>query len=225
MYKDLFDDISQQEMRNYFINLANKIGKKKSYKKNELININTDRLVGIVTNGVISQSIVSDKGQLHILYLLRKGEIFGETFKFCGGTNKISSIAREDSQIAFIESNVLDTFLSTNPECYRYFIHSITRKYRIVTLQLIDSVFNDSTGKIADTLIRLSSCSEKHPLGKFAISMIFTHEELANDIGCSRATVTNCLNKFLDERIIHYENKKIVIDDIQALKKYINVIF
>lgn len=222
MYNDLFDDISQQEMRKYFINLANNIGKKRFYKKNEIITVEMDKFVGIVTKGIVSQNIISSKGQIHILHLLRSGEIFGETFKFCGGKNNISSVAKKNSEVAFINNMLLDKFLKDNPECYRYFIHSITRKYRITVLQFVGSIFNDSAGKIADALLRLSS--EENSLHKNIINTSFTHEEFANDIGCSRVTVTNCLKIFLNKGIIHYEGKKIIIDNINSLKKYINTI-
>lgn len=224
MYKNLFDNKRQTEMRNYFLNLANTIGLKKSYKKNEIINFETNDFVGIVTKGVLSQNIISSKGQLHSLYLLRKGEILGETFHFCGGENNISTIAKENTEVSFLLKDKLDLELSNNPEGYRYFIHSITRKYRIVMLQLTNCIFNDSTGKIADALLRLSSCSETDSSGRTRINMVFTHQELANNIGCSRITVTNCLNKFIDEKIISYENKKIIINNPDALKKYIDII-
>lgn len=224
MYKDLFDDERQTEMRRYFLNLANTVGIIKSYKKKEVINYEGDDFVGIVVKGVISQSIISSKGNIHSLYLLREGEIFGETFYFCGGENNISTIAREDSEVSFLLKDKLNMELINNPEGYRYFIHSITRKFRIILFQLTNKVFNDSMGKVADTLLRLSSCTGEGPSGRNVINMIFTHQELTNIIGCSRITVTNCLNRLLSEKIISYEDKKIVINDPEALKKYIDLI-
>lgn len=223
MYENLFDNERQSEMRSYFLDLAHSIGIIKCYKKNEIIHC-ADNFVGIVVKGVLYQNIISSKGQVHSLYLLRSGEIFGETFHFCGGENTISTMVKEDAKVSFLLKDKLDEELSSNPLGYKYFIHSITRKYRIIMLQLTNSIFNDSIGKIADALLRLSSCAETDPLGRTTVNMVFTHQELANNIGCSRITVTNCLNKFLDEKIISYENKKIIIDDKEALKSYIDPI-
>lgn len=222
MYESFFDNNRQLVMRNYFLNELSKMGKIQEYKKNEVIDIEDN--VGIVVKGVISQSIISLKGNEKLLYLIRPGEILGEMMHFCGGTDYIVTIAKENSQIAVINRDILEIELSKNPEIYRHFIHSMTRKFRIVMLQLTNSIFNDSIGKIADALLRLSACAEPDLKGRTSVNMIYTHQELANNIGCSRITVTRCLNKFQDEGIISYENKNIIINDPDSLKQYINIV-
>lgn len=224
MYEDLFDREKQSEMRIFFLKIAHTKGIIKSYKKNEVIDFDNNNSIGIVTKGVLSQSIISTGGNIHSLYLLREGEILGETYYFCGGENNISSIAKEDAEVSYILKDEIDEELNKNPEIYKYFIHSITRKFRIIMLQLTNSTFNNSIGKIANALLRLSACSEVDPLGRAKINMMFTHQELANNIGCSRITVTNCLNKFLSENIISYEDKKIIINKPEILQKYVDII-
>ncbi|WP_034869073.1 Crp/Fnr family transcriptional regulator [Clostridium lundense] len=223
MYESFFDNNRQSVMRNYFLNELSNIGKIVKYKKNEIIDIEEDS-VGVVVEGVIRQSIISLKGDEKLLYLIRPGEILGEMTYFCGGTDYIVTIAKENSQIAIINKGILESELSKNPQAYRYFIHSMTRKFRIVMLQLTNNIFNDSTGKIADALLRLSACAEPDSKGRTSVNMIYTHQELANNIGCSRITVTKCLNKFQDEGIISYENKSIIINEPDRLKKYINTV-
>jgi CRP-like cAMP-binding protein len=225
MYKELFDEEKQNEMRNYFYDLALKIGNKKLFKKNEIIDLSINNAFAIVISGILEQNIISSKGYVHSMYVLTKGEIFGETDYFCGGEDTIiSSNVREDAEISFVSKAQLEAELLNNPFAYRYFIHSITRKYRIIMLQLTNSIFNDSLGKIADALLRLSSCSQTDNNGSLIINIAFTHQELANNIGCSRITVTNCLNKLISEEIISYKGKKIVINDPNALKKYIDAV-
>lgn len=223
MYESFFDNNRQSVMRNYFLNELSKIGKVENYKKNQIIDIEEDS-VGIVVEGVITQSIISIRGNEKLLYLIRPGEILGEMTYFCGGTDYIVTIAKEDSQVAIINRGVLEAELSKNPQVYRHFIHSMTRKFRIVMLQLTNNIFNDSIGKIADALLRLSACAEPDSKGRTSVNMIYTHQELANNIGCSRITVTKCLNKFQDEGIISYENKNIIINEPDSLKQYINTV-
>jgi CRP-like cAMP-binding protein len=225
MYEHLFNQEKQKEMRDYFIQLSEDIGKIKHYRKDEIVNFDNSNLVGIVKKGVLSKSIVSSRGRIHSLFILRKGEILGETFYFCGGENVLLIIAKENTEVAFIENEKLTNELNKNPEAYRYFIHSLTRKYRIIMLQLTNSIFNDSMGKIADALLRLAACAEMDPMGRTTLNMIFTHQELANNIGCSRVTVTNCLKEFLDKGIISYDNKKIVINNSATLKNYIDLLY
>ena len=225
MYENLFDNEKQIKMRNYFINLANDIGKIKAYRKNECVCFDKAAFVGIVLKGVLSENVVSSHGNVHTLYILRRGEISGEPFYFCGGENTILTLAKENTEISFIQNKVLDRELDKNPEAYRYFIHSITRKYRIIMLQLTNNLFNDSMGRVADALLRLASCAEVDPLGRTTVNMVFTHQELANNIGCSRITVTRCLNELMDNSIISYQDKKIIINKPEELKAYIDVVF
>lgn len=222
MYESFFDNNKQAVMRNYFLTELSKSGKIKEYKKNEIINIEDN--VGIVVKGVISQNIISLKGNEKLLYLIRPGEILGEMTHFCGGVDYIVTIAKENSQVSIINREVLEIELSKNPKIYRHFIHSMTRKFRIVMLQLTNNIFNDSIGKIADTLLRLSACAEPDLKGRTSVNMTYTHQELANNIGCSRITVTRCLNKFQDEGVISCENKNIIINKPDSLKEYIDTV-
>ncbi|MBU5485102.1 Crp/Fnr family transcriptional regulator [Clostridium sp. MSJ-11] len=222
MYESFFDNDRQSFMRNYFLNELSKMGKIEKYKKNEIIDIEGN--VGIIVKGVVKQSIISVKGDEKLLYLIRPGEVLGEMTYFCGGKDYIVTIAKENSQIAIINRDILEMELSKNPEVYRHFIHSMTRKFRIVMLQLTNNMFNDSIGKIADALLRLSACAEIDSKERISVNMIYTHQELANNIGCSRITVTRCLKKFQDEGIISYENKNIIINKPNGLKEYINTV-
>jgi len=224
MYNDFFDDNRQLIMRKFFLDNLSKIGTIKDFKKNELINIKSESYVAIVLKGHITQSVISTKGHEKLLYVLRPGEIFGEMNFFCGGTDSIIAKGKTDGQMSVITGDTLEKALEMHPEIYRHFIHSITRKFRIILLQLTNSIFNDAIGKICDALLRLYSCADRTESGQASINLPLTHQELANNIGCSRITVTRCLNKLLDENVISYENKSIVINKPEVLKQYIDTI-
>lgn len=224
MYKKFFDCDRQAIMRDFFLNTLSKLGQIKNYRKNELIDINCNVSIGIVVKGVVTQSIISLKGHEKILYLIRPGEICGEMVYFCGGADSIVSTAKEYVEIVILSQEVLERELKSEPQIYRYFMHSITRKYRIVMLQLTNSIFNDARGQLADALLRLSSTAEPDNSGLITLNRIFTHEELANNIGCSRITVTRCLNNFLKDGVICYTDRKIIINKPEILKTYIDLI-
>ncbi|GLC30718.1 Crp/Fnr family transcriptional regulator [Clostridium omnivorum] len=225
MYNSLFDENRQNAMRDYFLNNLGKKGIIRKYSRNEIIELHSDDYFGIVVKGIVSINVLNSNGNEKMLYVLRPGEIFEEMNYFCGGSKLTVARVKENAEVSIIYKNVLEPELADNPEAYRYFLHSVTRKYRIVMLQMTNSVFNDSIGKIADTLLRMASCSiGTGESEKIIIDTPFTHQELANNIGCSRITVTKFLNKFIDEGIIIYEDKRIVIKNREALKQYINVI-
>ncbi|MGV8980174.1 Crp/Fnr family transcriptional regulator [Clostridium sp.] len=224
MYSKFFDCDRQVIMRNYFLNKLSKFGKIKRYNKNESLDIDCEAYVGIVVKGVVKQSIFSLKGHEKVLYLIRSGELLGEMIYFCGGMDSIVSIAKEDVEIAIISQDVLERELILEPQIYKYFMHSMTRKFRIVMLQLTNAIFNDARGQLADALLRLSSTAEPDRKGLLTLNRIYTHEELANNIGCSRITVTRCLNEFLKDEIIYYDAKKIIIVKPEVLKTHIDLV-
>jgi CRP/FNR family cyclic AMP-dependent transcriptional regulator len=224
MYNKFFDCDRQTIMRNYFLNTLSKLGQNKKYNKNELIDVDFELNVAIVVKGVVKQSVISSKGNEKVLYLIRSGEVLGEMIYFCGGIDSIVSTAKEYVEIAILSQEVIETELSKKPEINRYFMYSMTRKFRIVMLQLTSAVFNDSRGKLADTLLRLSSTSEPDSSGLVSLSRVFTHEELANIIGCSRITVTKCLNELFSDGVICYDVKKIIINKPEVLKTYIDLV-
>lgn len=222
MYQSFFDDSRQQDMRSFFLDNLSKLGCSKKYRKNESVEINNEKYVAIVTQGIVSQYIISHKGYEKQLYLIRPGEIFGEMAYFCGGADAILSKTKEETEIVILCADALEEQLRLHPEIHRQFMHSMTRKFRILLLQLTNATFNEGIGQVADALLRLSSCSESNMRLRKSLGISFTQQELANNVGCSRITVTRCLNKFLKDGIIAYDGKCIIITDVEKLKCYVD---
>lgn len=223
MYQDVFDDRKQTEMRNYFQNELAKLGVIKMYKKKNFIDMHCcNSSFAIVLKGKVVKSIVSSQGHEKQLYTLRPGEIFGEMNLLGSGSLNYISRVKEDAQISYISKAILDRVVEKNPSVYEYLIHSITRKFRIVLLQSTNNTFNDSRGRIAEALIRLTACSNHTDAEEntFRISTVFAQNELAHNVGCSRVTVTRVLKKFLQDNLISIKNKKIVINDMDTLVSY-----
>ena len=82
-------------------------------------------------------------------------------------------------------------------------------------------VFNKSIKRLADTLLRLSYQDSTKKDDKTVLNRIFTHQELAELIGCSRITVTNDLNELKKRKLITVKNKEISIDNLKNLENYL----
>lgn len=220
MYNEYFQVERQEKMRSSFLEIG-KRGNMRKYPKNSLIQIKGEDAICIVMSGNLKQSIYSLEGEEKILYLLRSGEIFKEMDYFAGGEAKLETTALKDSTISVLDKRVVEEILLENPSIYRDIIHSITRKFRIAMFQMLNMAFSDSIGKVADTLVRLYYQEGEEMVQGKKINDRFTHEEIANLIGCSRVTVTRVLNRFKDENIINIMNGEIAIKDIENLEKYI----
>ncbi|ABY94612.1 Crp/Fnr family transcriptional regulator [Thermoanaerobacter brockii subsp. lactiethylicus] len=222
VYNEMFDINRQKDMRKFFLNIAIQ-GYKKSFLKNETITINYNKpYIAIITKGLIKQFISNKNGKIKVLYLLQPGEIFGEFSYLGGGFDLIEGQAIKDSEISIIFEDKLSSILETNPDMYKYIAHSMSRKFRIVTMQMSDLIFKDSMGRLCDFLIRLFYQQGKKIKKGYIIDIPLTHENIANLIGCDRVTVTKGLNKLKKEGLIEIDGKKIIIKDLRYLENYVD---
>lgn len=221
MHQKLFHREKQNEMRRFFLDNITSLGSTRNFKKNSIITIEGTDFVAIVTEGKIKQTLYSSQGISKLLYILQPGEIIGELDYFGGGKSDITSIAMTDGSISIVKREELEKALIKNTEIYRYFLYSASRKYRIIMLQMSSMCFNDSLGRIAKAILRLSAQQGKEIGDKIVIDISLTHQDLAELVGCSRVTITRGLNKLKEEKIIDIQKKKIIIKNQDILNSLI----
>jgi CRP-like cAMP-binding protein len=175
--------------------------------------------VVIVMSGTVKVSTLTSTGHEKVLFYLISGEILGESLYFVDDHIDVKALSVEDVTVSYIEDTKLDKFLMQYPNTYRFFIHSLTRKYRIALSQINDFLAECPKTRIASTLYRLAVLTPKTSNNTYNINLTMTHQELANLIGCSRVTVTRTINELKNENIIDMKNKEIRILNMEALKK------
>ncbi|WP_432663766.1 Crp/Fnr family transcriptional regulator [Wukongibacter baidiensis] len=223
MYRELFDLELQEEMTSFYLNHLSKLGILKTYKKGEEINPPHADEIYIVIKGALKEVLYSTEGDEICFFRLPEGTIGGEMDYFDGYRTCVLMKAIKKSVVCSVHRDVLEKELAKHPRIYRYFIHSITRKYRLLMLKMADDKFNDSTGKLASTLLRFAAMQEGELKNDTTIEYryTYTHEELAKYLGCSRITVTNVLNFFKENNLIDVQNKHITIKNVDGLKQYV----
>lgn len=222
MYRELFDLELQKEMTSFFLNHLSKLGTHRLYKKGEEINPDHADEIYIVLKGSLKEVLYSTDGDEICFFRLPEGTISGEMDYFDGYRTCVITKAIENSIVSAVHRKVLEKELEKKPKIYRYFIHSITRKYRLLMLKITDDKFNDSIGKLASTLLRFAALQEGEPKNNTRIeyNYTYTHEELAKYLGCSRSTITHVLNHFKEDNLIDVQNRRVIIKDVEGLKKY-----
>ncbi|MBZ9685541.1 helix-turn-helix domain-containing protein [Clostridium estertheticum] len=105
-----------------------------------------------------------------------------------------------------------------------YFLNTLSNLGQIEKYNITNAIFNDARGQLADALLRLLYTAEPDSEGLVTLNRVYTHEELANNIGCSRITITRCLNEFLKDGVICYDAKKIIINKPEVLKTHIDLV-
>lgn len=224
MYDMLFNEDLQKNMLNFFSEELAALGSIKEIKKNEIIDPDTADQVYIVLSGSFKQALYSAEGDEITFFRLRRGTIFGEMDYFDGMRTCVITKAVEKSTVSVVCRSVLEEELKKDPSIYRQFMHSVIRKYRIVMLELADVKFNDSLGKLAHSIIRLSHTTKAHSIddiGQQKIHIAITHDELASRTASNRSTITNGLKTFKNKGLIAIKDRQIVILDLDGLKSYV----
>ncbi|WP_053955830.1 Crp/Fnr family transcriptional regulator [Inediibacterium massiliense] len=221
MYEKIFDQDIEKKMERFFVDNLADYGKIETFKKGELINPSHPDNIYIIIKGEVNQIMYSKKGDEIIFYRMTEGSIFGEIDFFERNRTFVVIKAVTDGQLSVVHREMIENKLKEKPKMYEYFLSSIIRKYRVVTVELANFQFNNSIGKLADFFIRLYYTESIN--SKNNISIILTHEEIANRIGLNRITVTNGIKEFKDKGFIEMKDRKIIIKDIEGLKTLTNI--
>lgn len=221
MYEKIFDVDAQKRMDLFFMEELSKYGKIETFQKGQIINPKKPNYIYIILEGELNQVMYSRNGDEIIFYRITEGSIFGEIDFFDKNRTFVVNKAVTNCKISIVNREVVESKLKEEPKIYEHFLMSIVIKYRMIMLELANFQFNDAIGKLADFFTRLyytENINEKNN-----ISIVLTHEEIANRVGLNRITVTNGMKLFKEKNLIEMKDRKIVIKDIEGLKKLTNI--
>ncbi len=223
MYEKIFDQEIQKEMDHFFINNLSAYGKTETLKKGQVINQKNSDNIYIILEGEFNKIMYSKNGDEIIFFRMTVGDIFGETDFFDNSRTFVMYKALKNAKVSIVNREILESKLIEFPNMYNYFLKSIIRKQRMIMMELSNFKFNDSIGKLADFLVRLYYTEDININFKNNISIVLTHEEIANRIGLNRTTVTNGIKIFKDRKLIEVKDRKLIIKDIEGLKNLTNI--
>jgi CRP-like cAMP-binding protein len=221
MYEKIFDLDVQKKMDIFFMEELSKCGRIEIFQKGQIINPNHPNHIYIILEGEVNQVMYSRNGDEIIFYRITEGSIFGEIDFFHKNRTFVVNKAVTKCKISVVTRDIVEYKLKKYPKIYEYFLMSIITKYRMVMLELANFQSNDAMGKLADFFIRLYYTENINK--KNNISIVLTHEEIANRIGLNRITVTNSIKLFKEKDLIEMKDRKIIIKDIEGLKNLTNI--
>lgn len=226
MLEKLFDGKLQGDMVNFFLNELAPKGKHKSYSSGSIIDYESSSNIYIVLEGLVAQELISEDGKTISLFMLPPGTIFGEMDYFEGAKAcQITQSMSKNTKISVINQSTLESEMAENPQIYRYLLHSITRKFRILMLKLADNSFNDFKGKLASTLVRFAIMEEGRLFNGAKIKNIKSITSFSKYLNCSRSTLSVTLSEFKEQGIIEMNKSEVTILDKDSLESFINFVW
>jgi len=158
-------------------------------------------------NNVITKNIFS------------KGELFGEIALTENSFRADYAQAMEETELYIISSNDFKTFMLNNPNLSGYVFNLISKRLIEAELKIESYAFNNSRTRIIEFLVNLVKKNGQRIGYEILVRKFYTHQEIANCTATSRQTVTTVLNELKRENLITFNRKRLIVRNLELLKK------
>ena len=215
-----FSHLNEEELQ-----IINGITRVKKYKKDEIIFFEGEKgdYIYIIKKGQVKMLKMNQNGDEQILNIFKKNDILAEVIVFDKENYPATAIALNDVELFAIDSQKLFNIFLDHPQITVKVMKVMSARLRRAQQNIRDFGLKDSKSRLASLLFHLAEKhGKKSGKNQVAISLFLTQKELANMIGTTRETVSRTLNNIEKENIIKTSRKKIIIKDMESLKKLMN---
>ena len=164
----------------------------------------------------------SSDGKENILTLINPGEIFGEMAFLDEKERTDFAITVEPALVCAINKDDLSEFINRTPSLNIKMTKLIGVKLKSFSERIEDLVFKDADQRVISFLLRMIDKNGKSIGEQIFVKPFLKHQDIAELAACSRQTVNYILTDLRDKNIINFDRKKLVINDLPALKNYLN---
>jgi len=188
-------------------------------KKGEHIFEEGESVNGIycVTTGVCKLSKLSANGKDQIVKLVKAGELLGQRSMISDEPANLSAVALEDMEVCFIpRSEVVDLF-DKNNQFSMNLMKTVCGDLKEASDHVVSMSQKTVKERLAETLVYLHETFGKNEDGSLRIQL--SREELAGMIGTATESCIRLLSDFNKLGLIELAGKKIVVKDINKLKR------
>ena len=193
----------------------------KSFKENDVLcreGEKSDKLF-LIREGRVKICKITKDGKEQIVYVLSKGDFFGENNIFTSNNiSNFSAYAITDVKLCILKKENLEKILIKNPEISLKIIQEMADRINSAENLAQTLATRDVEARLATVLIEfMNKYGQKKEEGIY-INLPLNREQIANYCGITRETVSRRLSKFDKLGIIKLQgNKGLIIKDKEAL--------
>jgi CRP/FNR family transcriptional regulator, polysaccharide utilization system transcription regulator len=195
----------------------------RQYKRGSLLYQEGNRISGFycINGGIIKVFKTGFDGKEQIIRFAKKGDIIAYRSVLSNELACTSAKVIEDCQVCFIPSEILISFIKTNPiyalELVRLACHELGEANSFIT----DIAQKTVRERLAEVLLFLVADFGLDDDQYLNISL--TREELANIVGTATESVIRLLSEFKSDKLVELNGRKIRILNTPGLEKISNV--
>jgi CRP/FNR family cyclic AMP-dependent transcriptional regulator len=169
----------------------------------------------LLKEGRVQLYRLSPEGKKFVIEILEPGTVFGEMSLFGQGMRDTFAEALEPCVLCVMSRNDVERLLQQHAQLARHLLEIVGKRLVEVENRLMEISFLDVHARVAALLLRLYEKSGDKITG-------YSHQDLADQVGMYRETVTQTLNQFKHQGLIDILRKEIVILDPKGLQQIAN---
>lgn len=188
-------------------------------KKGDVIFEEGENVNGIycIKDGICKLTKLSANGKDHIVKLVTKGELLGQRSMISDEPANLSAIALEDMQICFIPKSEVMGYFNNNNQFSLKVMRTICSDLKESGDHMVNLAQKTVKERLAETLLYLHETFGKNDDNSLKVQL--SRDELASIIGTATESCIRLLSDFKKLGLIELNGKKIILKDINALKK------
>nr|WP_315188428.1 Crp/Fnr family transcriptional regulator [uncultured Flavobacterium sp.] len=188
-------------------------------KKGDVIFEEGETINGIycVKDGICKLTKLSPNGKDHIVKLIKKGELLGQRSLISDEPVNLSAIALEDMEVCFIPKNEVMGFFDKNNQFSMNVMKTICGDLKEADDHMVNMAQKTVKERLAETLLYLLDTFGKNDDNTLKVQL--SRDELASMIGTATESCIRLLSDFNKLGLIELSGKKIILKDINKLKK------
>jgi CRP/FNR family transcriptional regulator, cyclic AMP receptor protein len=161
-----------------------------------------------VISGRVRLIVVSERGKLAEIGMLKAGDFFGEDC-LIGDLKRVSTAQGwPECSVMRLESKPVAKVLREELSFAALFIHYLLQRNVDIQDALEMQLFNHTEVRLARILLLWADFDKPQP--RAPLKREFTQDELAEIAGCERETVSRIMNDFRDKNFIEYNGGLVV---------------
>ena len=188
-------------------------------KKGEVIFEEGETINGIycVKDGICKLTKLSPNGKDHIVKLIKKGELLGQRSMISDEPVNLTAVALEDMEVCFVPKAEVMGFFDKNNQFSMNVMKTICGDLKEADDHMVNMAQKTVKERLAETLLYLLDTFGKNDDNTLKVQL--SRDELASMIGTATESCIRLLSDFNKLGLIELSGKKIILKDINKLKK------
>jgi CRP/FNR family transcriptional regulator, cyclic AMP receptor protein len=177
--------------------------------------------VEVVISGQVKVFRTAEDGTEVFLAVRGPGDLVGEFAAIDGQPHSASVSAMEPVEVLTVRLPDFTAFLQAHPRTMWLLLRILTSRLRDADRKRAEFGVYDTLARVTCRLVELAERFGEPTESGVRITLRLTQEELASWVGASREAVTKALQRLRDRGYVQTEHRRIIVIDIEGLRRLI----